>query len=137
MKTAAQVVGDSYFQMVRAFPLRPVRSDAQSRAAQKVLDRWFGQENLDAGQEDYVEALATLVADYENRVHPAESEDRTVAQRLKALISEAGMTQTAFAAIAGIDQSLVSQILAGKRELSKKSVKLLASHFAMSADYFL
>lgn len=128
---------DSYMDMIRVFPLRVIRDDAQNAAACAVLDKWFGREDMDQGQEDYVRTLATLVADYQEKHCPFVVPETSVADRLKSIISDAELTQTQLAAIAGIDQSLMSLILSGRRELSKKSVIRLARHFHMEAGYFL
>ncbi len=130
-------VRDSYLDMVRRFPLRPIRSDAESDAAAVILDKWFGRSDMDAGEEDYVQTLTLLVADYEQKHRPYELAESTVTDRLRFTMKEAGLTQTQLAGIAGIDRSLMSMILSGKRELSKASVRRLATYFHMEAGYFL
>ena len=130
-------VSDSYLDMIRAFPLCDIRTDEQSDAACAVLERWFGRADLDEGQVDYVRTLSTLVADYENRVRPYRNPSRSISEKLRGLMEEAKLTQTQLASIAGIDQSLVSLILSGKRELSKPSIRRLAAHFKLNAGFFL
>ena len=130
-------VADSYMDMIRVFPLCDIRTDEQSRAACAVLEKWFGRDDLDEGQSDYVRTLSTLVADYENRVHPYRNPSRSISAKLRGLMEEAKLTQTQLAKIAGIDQSLVSLILSGKRELSKASIRRLAAHFKLNAGFFL
>jgi HTH-type transcriptional regulator / antitoxin HigA len=130
-------VCDSYLEMIRQFPLRPIRSAAESDAACLILEKWFGRPNMDAGEEDYVQALALLVADYEQKRRPYQPEEATVADRLRFTMTEAGLTQTQLAAIAGIDRSLMSMILSGKRGLSKASIRHLAAHFHLQPGYFL
>jgi len=130
-------IRDSYLEMIRRFPLRPIRSDAESDAAGLILDEWFGRPDMDAGEEDYVQTLALLVADYEQKHRPYKLGETSVAERLRFTMEEAGMTQTQLAGVAGIDRSLMSMILSGKRELSKASVRRLGAHFHMEAGYFL
>ena len=130
-------VSDSYLDMVCIFPLRDIRTEAQSAAACIVLDQWFARDDLDEGQSDYIRTLATLVADYENRVHPYLNPSRSVSRKLRDLMAEANLTQTQMAGIAGIDQSLMSLILAEKRELSKASIRRLAAHFKLNGGFFL
>lgn len=130
-------VSDSYLDMIRAFPLYDIRTDAQSDAACAVLEKWFGRDDFDQGQADYVRTLATLVADYENRVHPYQHASRSVSAKLRGLMEEAKLTQTQLGRIAGVDQSQISLILSGKRELSKGSIRRLAAHFKLTAGFFL
>ena len=134
---AIHPVSDSYLDMIRAFPLCDIRTDEQSSAACAVLERWFGRADLDEGESDYVRTLSTLVADYEARVHPYQNPSRSISEKLRGLMEEAKLTQTHVARIAGIDQSLVSLILSGKRELSKPSIRRLAAHFRLNAGFFL
>ena len=137
MAKAIHRVSDSYLDMIRAFPLCDIRTDEQSDAACAVLERWFGRADLDEGQSDYVRTLSTLVADYENRVHPYQNPSRSISEKLRGLMEEAKLTQTQLASIAGIDQSLISLILSGKRELSKPSIRRLAAHFKLNPGFFL
>ena len=104
-------VRDSYLELVRQFPLRPLRCGTESDAACRILDEWFGRPDMDAGQEDYVQTLALLVADYEQKHNPYPAAETSVADRLRFTMTEAGLTQTQLAALAGIDRSLMSMIL--------------------------
>jgi hypothetical protein len=64
--TRGRAVGDNYFKLVRAFPLRPIRSQGQYEQAGKVLNRLLGRPQPAAasqGERDYLEALV-LLADY-------------------------------------------------------------------------
>ena len=55
--------GDEYFELVRTFPLRPIRNGEESEAAGKVLNRLLGQPGgrLTEGQRDYLQARHTLL----------------------------------------------------------------------------
>ncbi len=60
---------DSYLELVLAFPLSSIRSDAHLDEAQQVLDRLLAKGKLDEGDQTYLDALSDLVADYEDRHH--------------------------------------------------------------------
>src|ERR1035437_5146345 len=79
-------VSDSYLDMIRAFPLCDIRTDEQSDAAPAILEKWFGRDDLDEGESDYVRTLSTLVADYENRVHPYQNASRSIPAKLRGLM---------------------------------------------------
>ena len=44
-------VSDSYLKMIRQFPLRPIRNDAECEEATKLLDKYFPRDDLDGGWE--------------------------------------------------------------------------------------
>ena len=59
---------DSYLELVRTFPLASIQSEAHLEEAQNVMDRLLAQE-LDDGEEMYLDALSDLVAAYEDEHH--------------------------------------------------------------------
>ena len=48
---------DNYLALVRAFPLRPIRSEAELDRAIAVIDSLIAREDLDLEQEDYLDVL--------------------------------------------------------------------------------
>src|SRR5438105_4590090 len=75
-KRAAAAVGDDYLNLIKRFPLRPLRSEGDLNSAGAVLDSLVGRGDLTSGQRDYVEGLARFIRDYEAQ---------TVRNRLKRL----------------------------------------------------
>ena len=62
-----QTVSDRYLQCVIEFPLKVIKSERQHDEAVAQIGRLMVRGNLDAGEEEYVEALARLIGDYEDR----------------------------------------------------------------------
>jgi HTH-type transcriptional regulator / antitoxin HigA len=66
-------VGDAYLDLVRAFPLRPIRSaddhDRAIAAIEALADR---RHEWRAGEEDYFVVLALLIERYEDEIYPDE-----------------------------------------------------------------
>jgi antitoxin component HigA of HigAB toxin-antitoxin module len=60
---------DTYFDLVKGFPLIHIRNDAHLAAAQEMLDGLL-QENLDAGAQEYLDALTDLIEIYEDEHFP-------------------------------------------------------------------
>jgi HTH-type transcriptional regulator/antitoxin HigA len=138
MKRTAYVkpVSDTYLAMVRQFPLRPIRSDAECRKATAILDQWFGRDDMDDGRADYVRVLAGLVADYEEARHPLDESLATPLDRLKHLMEENDMSTADLGRLLG-NSGLASQIMHGRRELSKANIRKLAERFSVDAGYLL
>src|SRR5438309_5021370 len=59
-----------YFELVKAFPLRPLRSDRELDRAVEVIDDLLDRPTLQAAERDYLEVLSGLVEQYEEKHHP-------------------------------------------------------------------
>jgi len=126
-----------YLELVREFPLRPLRSRSDVNAATAILDRLFGHENVDPGEADYVEALALLVASYEDLRGADDFADVSGTQMLRHLMDENGMKQAELALLLGVGPSAVSMILSGDRPITADHARKLARRFKVSPAAFL
>src|SRR5579859_2405874 len=116
---AARALPDSYFELVKRFPLRHIRDDLQLDAAQEMIDRLL-QQDLDKGAQEYLDALTDLVETYEDENHPIP--DASEADVLRELIRANEFSQARLAQKAGIAQSTISAVLSGKRALTREQV---------------
>src|SRR4051794_40603648 len=108
---------DRYLDLVRQFPLRPLRTDVDLEAAIAVIDALIDRPALTLPEQDYLDVLSDLVEAYEAEMVPM----RPVgdADLLRFLIEQRGVTQAAVATGAGIAESTISEVLAGKRKLNR------------------
>jgi HTH-type transcriptional regulator / antitoxin HigA len=138
MKTAGRkkVAADSYMAMIRLFPLRPIRNDAECEAATAILDKYFIRHTQDSGMEDYVLVLAGLVADYEEKYHPVDTSKVTPLGMLKSLMEANDMTTADLGRLLG-NSGLASMILHGKRAISKANAKVLGKRFGLNPGVFI
>jgi HTH-type transcriptional regulator/antitoxin HigA len=128
---------DTYLELVRRCPLRPIRSDADLDRAQEMLDALLKRDHLGAAEEDYLDVLSDLVERYEDRVHPIETGDLSEGEMLAHLIEARGVTQAAVARGAGIAESTLSEVLRGKRHLTRAQIGKLAGYFHVGPGLFL
>jgi HTH-type transcriptional regulator / antitoxin HigA len=126
-----------YLQLCIQFPLRPIRTKREYLAATKVLDQLAvrGEGDLDKDECDYLEVLTDLVEAYDAR-HVPELAEATPLARLKALLNEAGMSTADLGRLLG-NSGVASQIMLGRRVLSKTHIRILSRHFKLDAGYFL
>src|SRR5438270_224710 len=126
---------DRYLDLVRRFPLRPLRTDADLDAAVAVIDALIDRPALTAPEQDYLDVLSDLVEAYESATIPM----RPVgdAELLRFLIEQKRVTQSAAAAGAGIAESTISEVLAGKRKLNRTQIAKLARYFHVEPGAFL
>jgi HTH-type transcriptional regulator / antitoxin HigA len=132
-------VGDDYMKLVRAFPLRPIRTVAEHEAAGRILNRLMGRPGgqLTAGERDYLEALARFAEDYDqhrSRMVPA---SRTPLDALKYLMEQSAMRTGDLGRVLGTTHAAASLILHGKRGISGPNAKILAEYFKVDAGAFL
>lgn len=128
---------DRFLDLVRQFPLRPVRTKREYAAATKMMEKLAvrGEDDLDKDELDYLDVLTDLVEAYDTAHYP-EPDEGTPLERLKALLEESGTSTADLGRLLG-NSGLASQILLGRRELSKAHIRILSRHFKLDAGYFL
>jgi HTH-type transcriptional regulator / antitoxin HigA len=134
-KVAHDAVSDRYLELIRRYPLRPIRSDAELDRAIAVIDSLTDRDDLTREEDDYLDVLGDLVEKYEAEQHPMPP--LPDAEMLRHLIEARETTQARVAAETGIAESTLSEILAGKRGLNRKHIEALTRHFKVSPAVFL
>jgi len=132
--TRRKKVPDSYLTLIQTFPLRPIRSEKELDDAIKLVNSLATRPDLDSGEDDYLDVLSDLVEKYETANHPMEPLPDGVL--LRHLIGARGVKQTAVAKATGIKDSAISEVLAGKRQLSRANVEKIAHYFHVSPAAF-
>ena len=95
-----------------------------------------GEDHLTVGERDYLSALTFFVEDYENKHYQIEANAMEPIDALKYLMEQSGMTTADLGRLLG-NSSLASQIVHGKRELSKSHIAALAKYFHVEAGLFI
>jgi HTH-type transcriptional regulator/antitoxin HigA len=132
----AAAVSPLYLKLIRRFPLRPIRTDDDLERAIAVSLALDGRrDDLDAAERDYHDVLVTLIAQYEDEHYPIP--DVSGPEMLRCLIENRGVTQAAVARGAGLRESALSEILAGKRPMGRKTIESLACYFKVDPGLFL
>ena len=134
VKVHHRTLPDSYFKLVRRFPLTHIRDDDHLCAAQAVIDQLL-QQDLDEGGQEYLAALTDLVETYEDDHESIP--DASEADVLRELMRSHGLTQGRLAKEVRIAQSTLSEVLSGARSLTKGQVLRLARFFGVSPAAFL
>lgn len=125
---------DSYFELVREFPLTRIQDEKHLAQAQEFLDGLLGQD-LDEGGSAYLDALSDFVEKYEAEHEP--SCDAAPEDVLRELICASGLSQQQLAQDVGIAQSTISAVINGGRKLTARHITKLARHFNVSPAVFL
>jgi HTH-type transcriptional regulator/antitoxin HigA len=126
---------DTYMALVKRFPLRPIRSEAELDAAIAIIDDLTDRDELDAGETDYLDVLSDLVERYEDQAYPIK--DATEAEMLAFLIEQKGVKQVEVSRATGIAESSLSEVLRSKRQLTRGQIAKLAGYFHVEPGVFM
>jgi HTH-type transcriptional regulator / antitoxin HigA len=125
---------ETYFALVKQFPLIHIRDDDHLGAAREMIDRLL-EEDLDEGSQEYLDVLTDLVESNEDKHVPIP--DASEADVLRELMGSNRLSQQKLAKATGISQSTLSAVLNGTRSLTKAQVIGLARFFHVPAAVFL
>jgi HTH-type transcriptional regulator/antitoxin HigA len=114
-------------------PIRPIRSDRDLKQALAAIADLLRSPEGGRG-EDRLEVLSTLVAEYEREHHPIAPP--TAVEAILFRIDQGGMTKADLAEVMG-GRSHASEVLSGKRLLSREAMRLLNVRFGIPAESLL
>jgi HTH-type transcriptional regulator/antitoxin HigA len=137
-KVGTAVLGDTdpaYLALIRRYPLRPIRSDAELDAASEVVDDLTGRDDLAPAELDYLDVLGDLVEKYEDE--HVEMPHVSDAAMLRSLMDERNVKQVDVVRGTGISKTVVSLILNGKRHLTREHIGVLSRYFGVNPSSFL
>jgi HTH-type transcriptional regulator/antitoxin HigA len=133
-QTDGRSLPDTYFLLVKQFPLTHIRDDDHLAAASAVIDRLL-QHEIDEGEQEYLNVLTDRVEAYEDAHLPIR--DASEADVLRELMNVHGLTQPKLAKAVGIAQSTISAVLNGTRALTKNQIIKLSKFFGVGPGAFM
>jgi len=123
----------AYIELLKTFPPRPITAEEELTATQKKIDSLLDKGELTPDERDYLHVLGTLVYQYEQTLEPIP--DIYGIELLKALIEEFDLRQKDLVPIFKTE-SIVSDILHEKRQLTTEHIQKLAEFFSVSPAVF-
>jgi len=132
----AAVAERPYSDLLNEYQPSVIKTGADNERALKVLSEILsrGEENLGDGERRFVELLSTLISSFERNAYSAG--DATPADVLRELMRARGMKPRDLWPVFG-SKGITSEVLRGKRGISKERAKALAEMFCVSADLFI
>jgi HTH-type transcriptional regulator/antitoxin HigA len=128
---------DDYLRLVRIFPLRKLRTEAEHAEALKISGKLIGRDRkLTHGESEYLGVLAMLIQEFERSRQDNHLPRASGIDVLKHLMAEHAMTQKQLAHLLGVGESAASMILSGTRELTKSHIDKLSQHFGVGVGAF-
>ncbi|MCC3407776.1 MAG: transcriptional regulator [Microcoleus sp. PH2017_10_PVI_O_A] len=124
---------NAYIELLKSFPPRPITVESELIATQETIDSLLDKGELTPDERDYLNVLGTLVYEYEQTLEPIP--DIYGIELLKGLIEEFDLRQKDLLPIFKTE-SIVSDILHKKRELTTEHIQKLAEFFCVSPAAF-
>ena len=122
----------------RAGHALPPRSERAARDLERAIARLEElderDESLSPEERELAELYASLIEAYEDQRHPVPH--AAPHEFLRALLEDRGLSQADIAPLLG-GRGHASEILSGKRSISKAQAKSLAAHFGLSVEVFI
>lgn len=122
-----------YLDLLNEFPPRPIKSNNDFIAVQKVIDALLDAEQLSPDQEEYLNLLGIIISEYENKT--VEIPDIYGIELLNVLVEEWELKQKELVPIFKTE-SIVSAVLNGHRQLTVEHIQKLAEFFHVSPAVF-
>lgn len=114
-----------------------ISTEEENERALEIAGRLMkkGEDNLSPEEERLLDLLVTLIEDFEEKAYPmGETFNPQIA--LRSLMEEHKLKQTDMLDIFG-SQGVVSQVLNGKRSISKAQARRLSERFRLPVDVFI
>ena len=134
---STKIVGatrERYLELVRKYPLSPIKSEQELREAQAIMDGILAKGRPSKGELAYLDTLSELVMAYENASHPIPSPSD--AAMLQHFMDAKGVNQTQLHRATNIPLSTISEILSGKRHFTKRTIAAFAKYFDVDKGLF-
>jgi len=119
--------------LVKVLP-RPIRDDPEHARLTQMLLGLDERDDLTPEEEALAEVLTLLIEDYEDKRHPMPSVSPN--ESLKALMDDRGMKHKDIWPVLG-NKGAATEILNGRRSISKAQAKRLAEFFEVPIDLFI
>jgi len=113
---------------------RPIRTEVENRRMTELLLELDEREDLSAEEEQLAEMLTILIEDFEAKRYPLPPVSPR--ESLKALMEERGLLHSDIWPVLG-NKGVTSEILNGKRSISKAQAKKLAEYFRVPVELFI
>lgn len=122
-----------YVRLLEQLPPIKIRTAQQADAIERQVDALMAKPRLSAAERAYVDLLSDLLADWEDA--NVDIPDLHGVALVRALMEEHGLRQKDLVGVFATE-SVVSEVLAGRRDLTRRHIEDLARFFKVSPAAF-
>src|SRR5580692_11345524 len=128
---AARMDRNKYGRLLLRVTPTAIESEAENERVLSVIEELMakGEAKLSPEEDALIELLTQLVENFEKRAYPRQKSDP--AQLVRFLLDQRGLKPVELAPVAG-SRGRVSDILSGRRSISKEQAKRLGEFFHVS-----
>lgn len=134
MSTTLEINDSAYAKLLARSLPRPIRSDEEHARFISLLLDLDEREDLPPEEEALAEVLTLLIEDYEEKHHPLPGVSPN--ESLKALMDERGLKHKDIWPVLG-NKGAATEILSGRRSISKAQAKRLSEFFHVPVELFI
>ena len=134
-KIAAGIDKKAYGRLLAETLPEVIETEAQNRRMNAIADRLQSKRDRSPEEDRLLKLIATLCMNFEEKYYNVQ-EGVTPAAILADLMSERGLKQADMLPIFG-SRSVVSEVMSGKRGITKTQAKALAQFFKLPVELFL
>ncbi|MCA9802211.1 MAG: hypothetical protein KC777_09505 [Cyanobacteria bacterium HKST-UBA02] len=132
------MVTDRYKALIDRFPLVPIKNDSHLDKAHEVAQTLIRRgSDIKSDEAEYLEVLLSEIGRYESKHHALEFADMAPHELLQSFISDHGLKQVDLQAVLGVSSGVMSELVSGKRELTREHCVKLGHHFKVTPALFL
>jgi HTH-type transcriptional regulator/antitoxin HigA len=124
----------TYQSLLVEFVPRPIRSEREHRRALRQIERLMTA-HPGRAKSELIDLWATLIEQYEATELPTPK--KSPRELLLHYLETRGLTRAALARQAGIPRSVITNVLSGRRDISKADARRLAKFFRVAVGAFI
>jgi HTH-type transcriptional regulator/antitoxin HigA len=134
VSTTIEIKDSVYSKLLAKAAPRPIRTESEHDRLTQILLDLDEREDISPEEEALAEVLTLLIEDYEAKYHPLPSVSPH--ESLKALMEERGLKHKDIWPVLG-NKGAATEVLNGRRSISKAQAKRLATFFRVPVDIFI
>jgi HTH-type transcriptional regulator/antitoxin HigA len=132
------MVTEKYKALIDRFPLVPIKNDGHLDEAHEVAQTLILRgSDIASDEAEYLEVLLDEIGKYESKYHALNFADMAPHELLQSFMSEHGLKQVDLQVILGVSSGVMSELVSGKRELTKEHCVKLGHYFKVTPALFL
>ncbi len=134
MSTTIEINDSVYGKLLAKSLPRPIRTESEHERLTQTLLKLDQREDLSPEEVALAEVLTLLIEDYEEKYHPLPHVSPN--ESLQALMEERGLKHKDIWPVLG-NKGAATEVLSGRRSISKAQAKRLAEFFRAPIDLFI
>jgi HTH-type transcriptional regulator/antitoxin HigA len=124
----------AYQTLLVEYQPRPIRTERDHQRALRQVEKLMrGRSDCETSQ--LIELLGTLIEQYESQDDPTPR--NSPRDMLAHFLENRGLTRSELARKTGIPPSVITNVLVGRRQISKSTALRLAEFFGVSVSHFI